>query len=64
MAVDTIWVVLDRQGDKVAGLSLELLTKARSLAGTVEAVTWGDDSGKRQKLEGVTGKTKKIYNWG
>jgi electron transfer flavoprotein alpha subunit len=42
MAVDTIWVVLDRQGDKVAGLSLELLTKARSLAGTVEAVTWGD----------------------
>lgn len=42
MAVDKIWVIVDRQGDKVAPLSLELLTKARSLAGTVEGVTWGD----------------------
>jgi electron transfer flavoprotein alpha subunit len=42
MAVDKIWVIVDRQGGKVAPLSLELLTKARSLAGTVEGVTWGD----------------------
>lgn len=42
MAVDKIWVIVDRQGEKVAPLSLELLTKARSLGGTVEGVTWGD----------------------
>jgi electron transfer flavoprotein alpha subunit len=42
MAVDTIWVVIDRSGDTPAPVSLELLTKARQLAGTVEAVTWGD----------------------
>jgi electron transfer flavoprotein alpha subunit len=42
MAVSKIWVIVDRQGDKVAGLSLELLTKATSLADTVEGVTFGD----------------------
>jgi electron transfer flavoprotein alpha subunit len=42
MAVEKIWVIVDRQGEKIAPLSLELLTKARSLAGTVEGVTWGD----------------------
>src|SRR5579875_1300875 len=40
--VNTVWVVVDHAGDRVAPLSLELLTKARSLAGTVEGVTWGD----------------------
>jgi electron transfer flavoprotein alpha subunit len=42
MAISKIWVVVDRTGDKIATLSLELLTKARSLATTVEGVTWGD----------------------
>ena len=42
MAVDKIWVVVDRQDNAIAPLSLELLTKARQLAGTVEGVTWGD----------------------
>jgi electron transfer flavoprotein alpha subunit len=42
MALDRIWVVLDRTGDKVAPVSLELLSKASQLGGTVEAVTWGD----------------------
>ncbi|MCU4185811.1 electron transfer flavoprotein subunit alpha/FixB family protein [Acidiferrimicrobium sp. IK] len=42
MTVNKIWVIVDRQGDKIAPLSLELLTKARSLGGTVEGVTWGD----------------------
>jgi electron transfer flavoprotein alpha subunit len=41
MAVDVL-VVVDRSGDKAAPVSLELLTKARQLGGTVEAVTWGD----------------------
>lgn len=45
MALNTIWVVVDRAGDKVATVSLELLTKARELASNVEAVAWGDTSG-------------------
>jgi electron transfer flavoprotein alpha subunit len=42
MALNKIWVVVDRGGDKVSPVSLELLTKAHQLAGTVEGVTWGD----------------------
>jgi len=44
MAIETIWVVVDHAGDNVAPLSLELLTKARALAGQVEGITWGDGS--------------------
>src|ERR1700693_5177217 len=44
MALDKMWVVVDRTGDKVAAASLELLTKARQIGGTVEAITWGDAS--------------------
>lgn len=44
MPLSTIWVVVDRAGDKVASVSLELLSKARELATSVEAVTWGDPS--------------------
>jgi electron transfer flavoprotein alpha subunit len=42
MALDKIWVVVDHTGDKVAPVSLELLSKARGLAATVEGITWGD----------------------
>jgi electron transfer flavoprotein alpha subunit len=42
MALNKIWVVVDRAGDKVSPVSLELLTEAHQLAGTVEGVTWGD----------------------
>jgi electron transfer flavoprotein alpha subunit len=42
MAMNKIWVVVDRNGDKAAPASLELLTKARGLGGTLEAITWGD----------------------
>ena len=45
MALDKIWVVVDRAGDKAAPVALELLSKARDLAGTVEGVTWGDAAG-------------------
>ena len=45
MALNTIWVVVDRSGDKVASVAFELLTKARQVAGSVEAITWGDASG-------------------
>ncbi len=51
MALDKIWVVVDRTADKVAPVSLELLSKARELAGTVEGVTWGDAA----PLAGVVG---------
>ena len=50
MALNTIWVVVDRSGDKVATVGLELLSKARQLAGTVEAVTWGDASAIAEKV--------------
>jgi len=44
MALSKIWVLVERSGDKIAPVSLELLTKARDLAGTVEGFTWGDVS--------------------
>ncbi|MGI8491322.1 MAG: electron transfer flavoprotein subunit alpha/FixB family protein [Acidimicrobiales bacterium] len=44
MAVDKIWVVVEPAEGKLSPISLELLTKARELATTVEAVTWGDAS--------------------
>jgi electron transfer flavoprotein alpha subunit len=44
MAVDKIWVIAEPAAGKVTTLSLELLSKARGLAATVEAVTWGDAS--------------------
>jgi electron transfer flavoprotein alpha subunit len=45
MALNTIWVVVDRTGDKVASVAFELLTEARKVASSVEAITWGDASG-------------------
>jgi electron transfer flavoprotein alpha subunit len=42
MTLNKIWVLVDRAGDKIAPVSLELLTKARELASTVEGFTWGD----------------------
>ncbi|HEX4865470.1 MAG TPA: electron transfer flavoprotein subunit alpha/FixB family protein, partial [Acidimicrobiales bacterium] len=45
MALNKIWVVVVRAGDKAAPVSLELLTKARELASTVEGITWGDAAG-------------------
>jgi electron transfer flavoprotein alpha subunit len=42
MAMDKVWVVIDRSGDAVSTASLELVTKARELASSVEGVTWGD----------------------
>ena len=39
MAVSKIWVFAEADGDKPAGATLEILTKARELATTVEAVS-------------------------
>jgi electron transfer flavoprotein alpha subunit len=42
MALDKIWVVVERTGDKVVPVALELISKAREIASTVEAISWGD----------------------
>ena len=42
MPVDTIWVVVDRQGAQAAPVSLDLLARAHELADHVQAVTWGE----------------------
>ena len=44
MALDKIWVFAEVAGGKPAPVALELLTKARSLAGTVEAVAFAPDA--------------------
>src|SRR5205823_14912769 len=41
MAIEKIWVFAEADGDKAASSTLEMLTKARELAGTVEAVHVG-----------------------
>ena len=38
MAVGKVWVYAEADGDKVTGATLELLTKAREVGGTVEAL--------------------------
>ncbi len=45
MTVDKIWVVVEPSGGGAATNGLELLRGARELAGTVEAVTFGDANG-------------------
>jgi electron transfer flavoprotein alpha subunit len=44
MALNRIWVYAEATDGKVSPLTLELLAKARSLAGTVEAVYGGGDA--------------------
>ena len=41
MAISKIWVFAESDGDKPTGTTLELLTKARELGGTLEAVYVG-----------------------
>ncbi len=44
MAVEKIWVLAEAGEAGPTPITLELLTEARSLAGTVEAVAWGADT--------------------
>jgi electron transfer flavoprotein alpha subunit len=44
MTVDKIWVLTEVAEGAPITTSLELITHARSLAGTVEAVAWGEDT--------------------
>ena len=58
MALNTIWVYAEADDGKVSPLTLELLTKARSLGGTVEAVYAGDDADAVAGPLGAHGATK------
>ena len=58
MALNTIWVYAEAADGKVSPLTLELLTKARSLAGTVEAVYAGADADTVAGPLGAHGATK------
>ena len=58
MALTTIWVVCEAADGKPLPVSLELLTKARELAGTVEAVTWGSETAAVAPVLGAHGAAK------
>jgi electron transfer flavoprotein alpha subunit len=61
--VDKIWVLAETSGGQPTTTVLELLTAARSLAGTVEAVSWGPDVAAAAAAMGQHGATK-VYDGG
>jgi electron transfer flavoprotein alpha subunit len=63
MAVNKIWVIAESFEGKALPVTLELLTKARELAGTVEAVTWGGDADAIAPQLGAYGASK-VYTAG
>ncbi len=44
MSIEKVWVLAEVAEGSVTSTSLELLTEARTLGSTVEAVTWGTDT--------------------
>ena len=44
MAIDKIWVLAEAGAAGPTPITLDLLTEARALAGTVEAVAWGSET--------------------
>jgi electron transfer flavoprotein alpha subunit len=62
MTLATIWVVLEPTNDSFTTTSLELLSEARTLAGVVAAITWGD-GGSLAALAGEYGATT-LYDVG
>jgi electron transfer flavoprotein alpha subunit len=63
MAIDKIWVIAESFEGKALPVTLELLTKARQLAGTVEAFTWGGDTDQVAPQLGAHGASK-VYTTG
>src|SRR5436305_11999380 len=63
MATDKIWVVAESSGGAPTSLTLELLTKARSLGSVVEAVAWGGDVASTAGELGSHGASK-VYDLG
>ncbi len=58
MALNRIWVYAEAADGKVSSLTLELLTKARSMGGTVEAVYAGADADTVAGVLGAHGASK------
>ena len=44
MAIDKVWVLAEAGDAGPTPITLELLTEARAVAGTVEAVAWGTET--------------------
>jgi electron transfer flavoprotein alpha subunit len=63
MALNRIWVLAEAADGKVAPITLEMLTKARELGDTVEAVYGGGDADAIAETLGAYGATK-VYSTG
>jgi len=57
MAISTIWVFAEAADAKPLPVTVELLTKARELGGTIEAWTWGPDTSEVAPVLGSYGAT-------
>jgi electron transfer flavoprotein alpha subunit len=62
MAIEKVWVLAEA-GDVPAPVTLELLTEARQIASTVEAVSWGTGTAAQAPTLGEYGATK-VYDVG
>ncbi len=58
MAIGKIWVLAEAGESGPTPLTLELLTEARAVAGTVEAVAWGTDTASLAAALGEYGATR------
>jgi electron transfer flavoprotein alpha subunit len=63
MAIDKVWVLAEAGDSGLMPITLELLTEARSVAGTVEAVAWGADTASLAAALGEYGATT-VYDIG
>ncbi|HUZ11071.1 MAG TPA: electron transfer flavoprotein subunit alpha/FixB family protein [Acidimicrobiales bacterium] len=63
MAIDKIWVLAEERESGPTPVTLELLTEARSVASTVEAVAWGPNTASLAAALGEYGATK-VYDVG
>jgi electron transfer flavoprotein alpha subunit len=63
MTLGKVWVWAERQDGAVASISLELLTKARELGDTVEAIYAGDDADAQAEALGRYGAAR-VYTTG
>jgi electron transfer flavoprotein alpha subunit len=63
MSIDKIWVLAESSASGPISASLELLTAARSLGSTVEALTWGPDTASNAAELGNYGATT-VYDVG
>ncbi len=63
MAIDKIWVLAEARDSGPTPITLELLTEARSVASTVEAVAWGSETASLAATLGEYGATT-VYDVG